>query len=56
MGQGETKEDSKALPQQWVPKEDLLKIFRGLPPDPSLLDEIREMSGTLEELGDPWER
>jgi len=39
-----------------VPKEELLKKLRGLPPDPSLLEEIRELDGTLEDLGDPWER
>jgi prevent-host-death family protein len=29
--------------RQWVPKEDLLKALRGLPPDPSLMDDLREM-------------
>ena len=42
--------------RQWVPREEFLKILKGLPPDPTLLDEVRELGGTLEDLGDPWER
>jgi prevent-host-death family protein len=42
--------------RQWVPKEELLKVLRGLPPDPSLMDDLREMDEPLEELTDPWDR
>jgi prevent-host-death family protein len=42
--------------RQWVPKEELLKVLRGLPPDPSLMDDLREMDGSVDELTDPWER
>jgi prevent-host-death family protein len=42
--------------RQWVPKEDLLKALRGLPPDLSLLEELREMDGSVDELTDPWDR
>jgi prevent-host-death family protein len=42
--------------RQWVPTKVLLEALRGLPPDPTLMDDIRELGGTLEDLGDPWER
>jgi hypothetical protein len=50
------KDLGKNFPRQWVPTKELLEKLRGLPPDPSLLDEISELGGTLEDLGDPWER
>jgi hypothetical protein len=55
----EGKESGKDFPRQWVPTEELVKRLRDLhlPPDPTLLDEIREGGETLEDdLGDPWER
>jgi prevent-host-death family protein len=42
--------------RQWVPKEDLLNALRGLPPDPTLMDDLREMDGDVDELTDPWDR
>lgn len=42
--------------RQWVPREEVLRILRALPPDPTLLEDIREMGGTASELDDPWER
>jgi prevent-host-death family protein len=42
--------------RQWVPKDVLWEALRGLPSDPTLMDDIRELGGTLEDLGDPWER
>ncbi len=42
--------------RQWVPREELLKILRVQPPDPSLLEDIKGMGGTVGELDDPWER
>jgi prevent-host-death family protein len=36
--------------RQWVPREELLKILRAQPPDPTLLEDIREMGGTADEL------
>ena len=42
--------------RQWVPKEDLLNTLRGLPPDTTLMDDLREMDGDLDELTDPWDR
>jgi hypothetical protein len=52
----EDKESGKDFPRQWVPTKVLLELLRDLPPDPTLLDEIRELGGTLDELEDPWER
>ena len=42
--------------RQWVPREEILKILRAQPPDPTLLEDIREMGETESELDDPWER
>jgi prevent-host-death family protein len=42
--------------RQWVPKAELLKILRSLPPDPQFFDDLGEMGGTLENLEDPWQR
>ena len=42
--------------RQWVPREELLRILRAQPPDPTLLEDVREMGGTAGELDDPWER
>jgi hypothetical protein len=56
MDREDEKDLSKDFPRPWVPKEELLKRLRGLPPDPSLLDEIRELDGALDDLEDPWER
>jgi hypothetical protein len=49
-------EVAKVGPRQWIPREELLQLLRDLPPDPTLLDEIRELDTTLDELRDPWER
>jgi hypothetical protein len=51
-----SRQDNMVGPRRWVPTAEILKKLRDLPPDPSLVDEIRELSGTLEDLGDPWER
>jgi len=40
--------------RQWVPKEEVLKILRSLPPDPAFFEDLGEMGGTLEDLEDPW--
>jgi hypothetical protein len=57
MSERETEDEvGKVGPRQWVPKEELLRLLRDLPPDPTLLDDIRELGGTLDELRDPWER
>lgn len=42
--------------RQWVPREELLRILRAQSPDSTLLEDVREMSGTAGELDDPWER
>ena len=42
--------------RQWVPTKVLLEALRGLPPDTTLMDELREMDGDLDELTDPWDR
>lgn len=42
--------------RQWVPREEVLKLLRTHSADPGFFEEIQEMGGTLEELGDPWER
>jgi len=44
------------LRRQWIPKEELLTALRGLPPDTSLLDDLREMDEGADELTDPWAR
>lgn len=38
--------------RQWVPKEEVLRILRSLPPDPDFFEDIGEMGGTLGEMGD----
>ena len=30
--------------RQWVPREEFLRILRTLPPDPTLLEDVRESS------------
>lgn len=42
--------------RQWVPREELLRILRSQSPDPTLLEDVREVGGTAGELDDPWER
>jgi prevent-host-death family protein len=42
--------------RQWVPKEELLRVLRLQPPDPTLLEDVREVGGIAGELDDPWER
>lgn len=42
--------------RQWVPREEVFKLLRSQSPDPGFFEDIREMGGTLEDLGDPWER
>ena len=42
--------------RQWVPREEVLKILRSLPSDPTFFEDIGELGGTLEDLEDPWER
>ncbi len=40
--------------RQWVPKEEILKILRSQPADPTLSEDLATMGGTLEDLEDPW--
>lgn len=40
--------------RQWVPKAELLALIHSLPPDPTLLEDIAGLGGTLEDLEDPW--
>jgi prevent-host-death family protein len=42
--------------RQWIPKADFLKILRTQTPDPTFFEDIKEMGGTLDDLGDPWVR
>jgi hypothetical protein len=57
MSERETEDEvNKVGPRQWVAREELLRMLRDLPPDPTLMDELREFGGTLDELRDPWER
>ena len=42
--------------RQWVPRAEVLKILRSQSPDPGFFEDLREMGGTLAELGDPWEK
>jgi prevent-host-death family protein len=42
--------------RQWVPKTEFLKILRAQSPDPAFFEDVRELGGTLADLGDPWER
>lgn len=39
--------------RQWVPREELFRILKTHPPDATLLEDLQEMGGTVEELGDP---
>jgi hypothetical protein len=57
MSERETEDEvNKVDTRQWVAREELLRMLRDLPPDPTLMDDIREFGGTLDELKDPWER
>ncbi|HEV2851407.1 MAG TPA: type II toxin-antitoxin system prevent-host-death family antitoxin [Thermoanaerobaculia bacterium] len=40
--------------RQWVPKAEVLKILRSQPPDPTFFEDLGDMGGTLDALGDPW--
>lgn len=42
--------------RRWIPKAELLPLLRGQTPDPTFLDDLRDLGGTLEQLRDPWER
>lgn len=42
--------------RQWIPKAEFLRILRTQAPDPTFFEDIKEMGGTLDDLGDPWER
>lgn len=42
--------------RQWVPRAEVLKILRSQSSDPDFFEDLREMGGTLAELGDPWEK
>ncbi|HEX6901320.1 MAG TPA: type II toxin-antitoxin system prevent-host-death family antitoxin [Thermoanaerobaculia bacterium] len=42
--------------RQWVPREELLRILQAQKPDPTFFEDVQELGGTLEELGNPWER
>ena len=39
--------------QQWTATAEILEILRSQPPDPSFFDDLGEMGGTLDILGDP---
>jgi prevent-host-death family protein len=36
--------------RQWIPREEFLRILRTQPPDPTLLEDVREMGGIVGEL------
>ena len=40
--------------RQWVSRADVLKIVRSHTTDSTLIEEVAELGGTLEGLGDPW--
>ncbi len=40
--------------RQWVPKAELLKILRSLPPDPAFFEDLGDMGGMVGDLEDPW--
>ncbi|HEX3556427.1 MAG TPA: type II toxin-antitoxin system prevent-host-death family antitoxin [Thermoanaerobaculia bacterium] len=42
--------------RQWVPKEEFLKILRSQTPDPTFFEDVKDLGGTLDDLGDPWEK
>lgn len=39
--------------RQWVPSAEALKLLRSQPPDPTFFEDLGEMGGTLDALGDP---
>lgn len=39
--------------RQWVPKEELLRILASQPSDPTLLEDVAEMGGSVSDLSDP---
>lgn len=42
--------------RQWVPKAELLKLLRSLPPDPTFFQDIAHLGESLDEIADPWQR
>jgi len=41
--------------KQWVPRAEAMKLLRSGPPDPRFFEDLAEL-GTLDDLGDPWQR
>ena len=43
--------------RQWVSREELVSLITSFPADPMFRDDVKDMSGTVEELEeDPWLR
>jgi prevent-host-death family protein len=42
--------------RQWIPKAEFLKILQSPAPDAAFVEDIKDLGGTLDELGDPWEK
>ncbi len=42
--------------RQWVPRAEVMRLLRSLPPDPAFFDDIEPMGGKAEDLVDPWQR
>jgi prevent-host-death family protein len=42
--------------RRWVPRAELVRALRGLPPDPTFFSDIAELEGRIEGIEDPWER
>ncbi len=36
--------------RQWVPRAEVVKILRSLPPDPTFFEDVGELGGTLEDF------
>ncbi|HWM91565.1 MAG TPA: type II toxin-antitoxin system prevent-host-death family antitoxin [Thermoanaerobaculia bacterium] len=41
--------------KRWVPKAEAMKLLRDGRPDPGFFEDVAEL-GTLDDLGDPWQR
>ena len=42
--------------RSWLSREDLVKILRAGHSDPDFREDVAGLGGTLDELGDPWQR
>lgn len=40
---------------QWVAKDEVLRILRSQPPDPTFFEDVASLGGSVDDLEDPWQ-